>query len=492
MVPHTELRPAASINSTPPELLQRIFNFLLYARDLDEPTAARVNDIGSLRLICRRFCQLASPLLIPEISVSMTEASLKRLKNVSSHQLIRSGVRSVHVKLPYYDRDMAASLTHFAFFHTYSMERHLKHLESAIPCPESHDLPAWIDADVIKLGEEMISAWQPIYTKDPLQDSDEHATYRNILCDAHREYQILFGAQEQMRSSGVFLSAIASAMAKMPYADRLEITDGEDDSHKKDAYLIDREYRTSLRAVMLEPHAWSNPTHLNKGPDFEQPAEFLHKLPVEIHQAGVTLREMKVECSGHWIYAKLPMSPSERTSFTESLQNLKTLTFEAAKGKSGTNWCYTRQEDARDKIFGFLSAFLQTPGLEQLTIAFSGLTLGSHSLGKVLARAHHRRLKRLRLTGATFRAGELGRYLARVESPCDVVLESTELLGGTWAEEADELRGLSRVSTTVVGPFGAEFRNGQFQDMWTLEEESMLNRYLKRASSVNPFRNKNI
>ncbi|KAG7406469.1 hypothetical protein Forpe1208_v013670 [Fusarium oxysporum f. sp. rapae] len=499
MIPDIELRPAASINSTPPELLQRIFNFLLHARDPDEPTAARVDDISSLRLTCRRFCQLASPLLIPEISYSMTEASLERLKNVSSHESIRSGVRSVHVKLPYYDRYMAANLTHFAYFHIYGMGRHLSHLESAIPCPDhlrlSYDVPAWIDAEVIKLGEEMISAWEPIYTEDPddpQRDSDEHIKYRNILRDAHREYQRLFETQQQMRENGVFLSSIASAMAKMPYADRLEITDGEDFSHKEDAYLIDRDYRISLRVVMLEPHTWSDASHLYTRPDFEPPVEFLHKLPVEIHRAGTTLRGIKIQCSGPWTYAQLSMSPSKRASLIGSLQNLQTLTFDAAGKKSGTAWYFSRQENARDIVFDFLSALLQPSGLEHLTIAFSEFALDSRSLGKVLAGAHNACLKQLRLTGATLRAGELAQYLAHVKGPCDVVLESAELLGGTWAEEADDLRGLSRVSTTVVDPFGAEFRNGQFQDMWNPNEERILNRYLQRVSSVNPFRNKNI
>ncbi|EGU80601.1 hypothetical protein FOXB_08885 [Fusarium oxysporum f. sp. conglutinans Fo5176] len=484
MIPSTEPRPAASINSTPPELLQRIFNFLLHVRDPDEPTAARAHNIRSLRLTCRRFCELASPLLIPEISVSMTETSLERLKNVSRHQLIRSGVRSVHVKLPYYDQRMAADLTHFAY----------SHIADVIPRElherPSYNVPDWVNYEVLELGKNMISAWNSIYTvdpEDPQRDSDEHIKYRKILTDAHREYQLLFEAQQQMRENGAFLSTIASAMAKMPHADRLEITDGEDAIFKRDAYLIDRDYRISLRAVMLRPHTWSDASNLYPDPDFEPPTEFLHRLPVEIHRAGATLREMKLRCSAPCSYANLSMSPSERVSLIESLRNLQTLTLEAAK-EAMTGWFFDHQEDAMDIVSDFLSALLQPSGLENLTISFFNL----RSLNELLAGAHNKCLKRLHLVGARLKAGKLGQYLTRVQGPCDVVLEHVEILGGRWEDEADELRGLSRASTTVVQPFGDEFRRGRSTNVCSAEEERMLNNYLQRASSVNPLRNRNI
>lgn len=294
-----------------------------------------------------------------------------------------------------------------------------------------------------------------------------------------------------MRQNGVFLSSIASAMAKMPYADKLGITDGQDPYHKKDVYLIDRDYRTSLRALMLEPHTWFDASLLFTNPDFEPPTEFLHKLPVEMHRAGIALQEVKVQCSRPWTFSQLSISPSERGLFIELLQNLQTLTFDTAGKKRGTGWYFTRQEDRENIAFDFLSTFLQAPNLEHLTIAFSQFALGSQSLIEVLAGVRNKCLRQLRLKGAALRKGELGQYLAHVKGSCDVVLESAELLDGKWADEVNELRGLSGVSITVIEPFGADFRGGLFRDMWNAEEE-ILNKYLQGTGSMNPFRNKNI
>jgi hypothetical protein len=84
-------------------------------------------------------------------------------------------------------------------------------------------------------------------------------------------------------------------------------------------------------------------------------------------------------------------------------------------------------------------------------------------------------------------AGELEQYLAHFKSPCDIVLELPELLIGTWAEETTYLRSHSGVLTTVVAPLGAELSDEQFRCTWNPEEERMLNEYLQRASSANPF-----
>ncbi|KAG5798108.1 hypothetical protein H9Q69_002852 [Fusarium xylarioides] len=493
MIPHTEPRPAASINTTPPELVYRIFDFLLNARDPDEPTAAQVDDIRSIRLTCRRFCQWASPLLIPEISVYLTETSLEHLRNVSRHQLISSGVRSVHVKLPYYDQRMAADLSHFAYSHIEGMGQYLDHLKNVIPGDlhkrRSYNVPDWVNYDVLELSKNMISAWESIYAaEENLQwDSDERFKYRKILTDAHREYQLLFQAQQQMRENGTFLSTIASAVARMPHADRLEITDGEDDILKRDAYLVDRDYRISVRAAMLRPHTWSDASDLYPDPDFKPPIDLLHRLPVAIYRAGATLRELRLQCSAPCSYANLAMSPPERLTLVESLRNLQTLHIEAAK-EAMTGWFFDHQEDAIDLVSDFLSALLEPSGLEDLTINSFNL----RSLNELLAGAHSKCLKRLHLVGARLKTGQLGQYLARVEGPCDVVLEHVEILGGRWADEADELRGLSRASTTVVRPFGDEFRRGRSTNVCSAEEERVLNNYLQRASSVNPLRNRSI
>ncbi|KAG5654917.1 hypothetical protein KAF25_010962 [Fusarium avenaceum] len=299
----------------------------------------------------------------------------------------------------------------------------------------------WIDVD-----EKGVETFNPM--KGPMITLHVKLPYYDH-CMADKPASLIFTS-----TNGVFVSSIASAMAKMPYADKLGITDGQDPYHKKDVYLIERDYRTSLQALMLEPHTWFDASLLYTNPDFEPPTEFLHKLPVEIHRPGIALQEVKVQCSRPWTYSQLSISPSGR-----------------AGKKRGTGWYFTRQEDKVNIAFDFLLTFLHAPNLEHLTIAFSQFALGAQSLIEGLAGVRNKCLRQLRLNGAALRKVELGQYLAHVKGSCDVVLESAELLDGKWADEVKELGGLSGVSITVIEPFGADFRGGLFRDMWNAEEE---------------------
>ncbi|KAM0493468.1 hypothetical protein ACHAP8_009295 [Fusarium lateritium] len=333
-----------------------------------------------------------------------------------------------------------------------------------LPINPSYVMPDWIDADVPELCTEMLIAWGRVCNGDPdspEEESQEHIEYRNILRDAHRDYQVLFQAQENTREDGTFLSSIASAMANMPSANELVITDGED---VENYFLIDRDYRTSMRVVLLAPQTWAELSSLTR-PDFEPPIEFLHRIPTEIHKTGTPLQAMRIQCTGPWSYAKLSMSPSEKTSLIESIQDLKTLTFEAYGKERGTHWQFRLQGEVHI-VHDFLSCLVQTSGLERLTIALSKYTPTKSS--KILIRAHPKCMKQLCLSGFTVGAGDLGQYLVHVQGPCDVVLEDADLRDGQWAEEVDVLRGLLRVSITCSGLRNAEFADLEFRKKWNL------------------------
>ncbi|EKJ70951.1 hypothetical protein FPSE_08865 [Fusarium pseudograminearum CS3096] len=359
-----------------------------------------------------------------------------------------------------------------------------------LPIGLSYVVPSWFDDKVFKLGEDMKLAWEPINAKfqdDPEKESKETIEYRDILRDAYREYQLLFKEKEKMHENGTFLSSIASAMAENPFANKLEITDVV--NRKEDVYLIERDYRTSVRAVMLAPHTWF---HASNNPNFVSPVEFLHKLPAEIHKAGTTLQELSIQCSEPRNSAKLRMSPSEKTSLIESIQNLKSLTFNGIGETNGGAWFFGRQPDSRDIALDFISTLLQPSGLDHLTLVFSKFAPVSCSVSEVMKGAHHEGLKQLCLSGATWHPGELGQYLVHIKGPCDVTLKSVVLLSGKWEEEVDNLRSLSTVSIQITDLSGAEFDDQQFRVLWAPEGEIALNRYLQRATSVNPFTNKNI
>ncbi|KAF5528806.1 hypothetical protein FMEXI_14524 [Fusarium mexicanum] len=429
----------------------------------------------------------------------MTEASLTRLNNVASHELIGAGVRNVNVSLQYYDRQLAASLPNFAYFHIYGLQRHLGDLKAGMssedsPLKPSYQVPEWITADLLDVGEDMISAWENVYCEDPDKpdrDPPGYIGYRNVLRDAHREYKALFEAQEEMRSSGRFLSSIASAMPKMPFATSLRISDRPNRIQEKDAYFLDRDYYVSMRALMLAPHTWSDAAVLYTRPDFEPPCEFLYKMPVAVHEAGTVLRQITIQCSTPWSYETLRMSPSERLSLVASVQNLDafSLLVDGINGRNG--WILPIVDGAPGIVFDLLTSFISISSLSKLTIAFPEFGLRPSSLIEVLNGTPHARPRTVRLKGAAFYLGELQEYLDHFDLPCELVLEIPDLIEGSWADLAECLRSHPMVSTAIHSSWGGDFESPEKRTQWISDEEKRLNDYLQKKTHVNPFINNN-
>ena len=98
---HTSLH----ILNFPNEILFRIFDFLR-----SEPVRSIAvggafgyrngkDDVKNTRLVCRRFRDASSHLLISSLNVSVNKASLAQLDEISRHPLMSKGVRKVNVSL---------------------------------------------------------------------------------------------------------------------------------------------------------------------------------------------------------------------------------------------------------------------------------------------------------------------------------------------------------------------------------------------------------
>jgi len=88
------------------EILSQIFKHLER-----EPTT-----IKNLRLVCRRFCEIGSELLVPVLSFRFDEESLRRIKEISDHTSIRKSVREIRFILSFYNRSLTAIEDFVSFY----------------------------------------------------------------------------------------------------------------------------------------------------------------------------------------------------------------------------------------------------------------------------------------------------------------------------------------------------------------------------------------
>ncbi|KAM7212263.1 hypothetical protein V8F06_012334 [Rhypophila decipiens] len=96
----------------PEELLLLIFEVCGQPSSSDRgdrnrhPVPEHIRTIQSLRLTCRQFYRISSPLLIPSIRIDFRQSSIDRLRQVSNHPLISRGIRSIKIMLDVFSPDV--------------------------------------------------------------------------------------------------------------------------------------------------------------------------------------------------------------------------------------------------------------------------------------------------------------------------------------------------------------------------------------------------
>lgn len=101
----------------PNEILAHIFVYVRGPPYINEPIWLGTlgywdggpKEIKNTRLVCRKFCNESSHLLMPAVSISANPSSLARLEGISRHPLIAKGVRTVRVIVHFYARGLLLS-----------------------------------------------------------------------------------------------------------------------------------------------------------------------------------------------------------------------------------------------------------------------------------------------------------------------------------------------------------------------------------------------
>ncbi|KAL3486228.1 hypothetical protein BJX62DRAFT_242218 [Aspergillus germanicus] len=235
--------------------------------------------VENVRLVCRVFNDLASPMLCPVLRIDINQRSLDRVVNLSKYSpAVASGVRGICVGLHCFPVELASSLARFTEFRLGQLrdvknacERHLMDTELGFPGIDEQDEKEAANGGSSQPNDD---EYQQI-----LRDGYE------AICQKHRE-------QRKMLESQSFVRKLASCVARMPNARALGFYD-EDDIFRefyRDANLfLDK---TLLVRLMTTPLSWRE---IEGTRDVHHAtACILSELPIAIHEAGTVLHELNV------------------------------------------------------------------------------------------------------------------------------------------------------------------------------------------------------
>ncbi|KAK4103236.1 hypothetical protein N658DRAFT_305749 [Parathielavia hyrcaniae] len=458
-----------SILDFPDEILLGIFELLEPPCNPIIGYCGNRADIKNTRLVCRRFCDVSSQLLVRLVHVGVNEPSLARLEEISRHPTIAKGVRTIRLVLHLHNNSFS-DFDLFISYHADEVEEQVDMWDRAklwdCSGPKMDEQTA---AEVTANGMAVVSTLRRLAWADPddVEMSEVDKNHRACLDETHREYLALLETQESLISSGEFSRIVGFAMSRMPGARRLEVTDSNFFSMRGHGVMSGGDIWAAAHHRMLQPMtAYQMEKHDLERPNYQCLLDTLRS----VQGAGVLLDAIDIDLSTMGIPGALVLAPDLRQEFCSGMRLLKEFKFRYSEALD---------EEGADHLSEFLSACLETSSLRQIFLSVGATEEGEGAridVGRIVG-------SKSQLTDISIHGqfatdlSKLVRLLEQLPEPVRVLsLDGIRLLSGTWEEALVAIRKKKCQVMFLSDPCGAEcddMSSGDYERIFSRPKDSM-------------------
>ncbi|CAH0025321.1 unnamed protein product [Clonostachys rhizophaga] len=426
------------------ELLDQIFRCFDHSFvdrggiDLDlihEQSAEDRRTIQHLRLVCRLFHNVASPILFTVMRISLDKQSLDRAQCIVQHPIFGASVRGIQVYLEYRPASLASEMREYVEFQKRSLGDYVNyrtpsdvrsgHVRSSNgrfikvdgdqeKRDEDDNFDIWAPGDetkaflnfrafiaacdrFIKHQGNISGSGRLFAVNEGLVDQ-----YIQLILRSFSEYSKRYDEQMELIISKSFVDTVAQIVSRLGRPITLQVDDGEQ-SHQKLpvrgrlAICLDDE---ALFRFLVAPHKWTDADKAG-GPKLITPARVVPDLSVAINKAGGVVSRYELSClpdPHHFDTESSKESDmSDRDAWgnlRESFRGLKVLRLKGMALKAlrlkGTSFIQLlvqrRPPLARDKRYleKYLQTILSGQFLEEVVLDFSLLTGLTYENGAII------------------------------------------------------------------------------------------------------------
>ncbi|KAK0618926.1 hypothetical protein B0T14DRAFT_602861 [Immersiella caudata] len=463
--------PRLNAADLPEDILRCIFDY--FVGHPNHPVGPRCDDdfrtLQTLRSVCRSFCNVASPLLIPTLRASISPESLRRIEHVTKSPLIAAGIRTIQISTAYRPKELAEDVKAY----TDLQRKALRSLERAcdwytefmdeIPKDERNG-----DEDEIlkamHIYFEMDWAWRAwAQNEDGDPPSDNRDRHIALLSESFDEYRRLQREQERLLMDGTFVATLAACISRLPSLRRVCFLDqadvNPDDFSQRDNLTVLANDHAKFRQLLVAPHTWAALEDLDHPPDIPA-VKLLWQLPMAMHANGtpvpaISISRMPILSNFNYLCATSNDSDGW-SALTAAFSTVESIHLSAG------NHVVIRKEhmspEAQSHFAGYLSALLSSPLLQSIHIDLYSLQINTgnpiahrdglntqmfNPIGPAFAKLRSPDLRELILNGASLTQDELERCFRGVGTKLQRIHVSAAGVsgGGGWAHALDILRG---------------------------------------------------
>jgi hypothetical protein len=283
-------------------------------------------------------------------------------------------------------------------------------------------------------GYDAVTKLHRLASAEPDDDGyfEDNSDVRPRLNELHKEYLILLEKQEWLIKSERFYEIVGSAIARMPHASRLELSDWDFRSAEGRGLITSEgDIWSALHRLALQPMTcYEANEHGFDLPSYQCAVSMI----AAIRSAGTLLNKIDIKLSALGYPGSLVPTPDIRQELTSGMRQLKEFKF-LYDGKFN-------EQDGED-LSEFLSACLGTSSLQKLSLDMRGHDgeAARIDLEKVMGSKSRKQLTDIFLGQISIDPFVLLRLLERLPEQMDrLSLSDVRLLSGTWEEALDALR----------------------------------------------------
>ncbi len=427
----------------------------------------RRRTVQRLRLVCRRFCELATPLLFPILRVQLSQASLDFAHKVSKNPGMAAGVRGIRIWLGYRPKAYADSIARYTDVRLGPLKGLERRCRREYKQYERRDYNGESENEVEEEEEEGQAAAK---LRQLLEECrrlrrawSEYVDWRvhlgeatEILIKGYAEFRRLHQEQRRLLGGGNFAHSLASAVARMPNACLIAFVENWSDN--EEPVLGNPE---ALSQFMSSPLSWRQIENDRGDLDVDLDcARILWKLPIALHRVGAVMAGMQINnlpLSGNFSALHAQNEKTGAPAWDElsaACQQLET--FDVHTG--GYQVTCDNDLPVHDKTHmdNFLGAILSLcgPHLRLLSLDFFAMSINIGRVGSNLHEGSHHsdsyfrrlqptpRLRRLVLNHVELQQDTLNAFCENLGSNLSMLyMYDVNLHGGNWADAVDILRG---------------------------------------------------
>ncbi|CAG9975997.1 unnamed protein product [Clonostachys byssicola] len=392
--------------------------------------------IQHLRLVCRLFNNVASPMLFTVLRISLDKESLDRAQSVVQHPVFGASVRGIQVCLEYRPASLSSEMREYVEFQKRALGDYVNYRTGSdvrsghVRSSDGRFIK--VDGDQEKRGEEEnFAIWSPgdetkaflnfrafiaacdrfIKHQGNISGSSGRLfavneglvdQYIQLLFRSFSEYSKRYDEQMELIISRSFVQTVAQMVSRLRRPVTLQVDDGEQFDQKllargRLAMCLDDE---ALFRFLVAPHKWVDADKAG-GPKLITPARVVPDLSVAINKAGGVISRFELSCLPDPHHFDTNSSENsdigDRDAWgdlRESFRELKVLRLKGMPLKAlmlkGTSFIQLliqrRPPLARDKRYleKYLQMILSGQFLDELILDFSLLTGLTYENGAII------------------------------------------------------------------------------------------------------------